>query len=474
MAASVLLCGIAVFALSMAGLSKYILLLPIALCVAFAIVRSAGFAVIAFTIIIYMNSSAVLADSHGIRVFGDLVALMMAVTMGYHWLSGKKIDQVVIPAVVCAVYLATLAATALYARSPDAVVARVVDSAKICVVTLLLVSLISSMRQFHKMCVAIVLAATFLSLLTITQYLYTGYSKDFGGFALASIQHMSGQVDGWRPSGPLTDANFYAQILVIALPLALQIMVSGANRYYALSGMVASVLILIALLLTFSRGGLLGAAVSLLVLVIINRRRITKKHMMIAVLVGGVGLVALPSHYMDRFNAGLNSLEQITSGGFGRDPAVAGRASELLAALYVAERHPLLGVGYGEFMSYYQEISIARGLMARGADRQTHSLYLEVLSERGVVGVLFFSVLITIAVTSILKTLSYLHKQRRIAAENAVGAWGAALAGYMATSIFLHEGYAQYSWLLMITAMALPTVAMNSNFGRKLRGRVRV
>ncbi|SCY71610.1 O-antigen ligase like membrane protein [Microvirga guangxiensis] len=469
----VLIGGMAIFALFLSGLPAYMLLLPFALCLAVAIVRSTGFAVIAFTVIIYMNASAVLANSHGIRILGDLLAVLMIVAASYHYLSGKRIDQVIVPLLACSVYLASLAATALYARDPGAVLIKALGSAKICAVTVLLIALIHSMKQFHKMCVAIVVAAMLMSTLTIVQYLYTGYSHDFAGFAIASVQHVSGKMDGWRPSGPLTDPNFYAQILVIALPLALQIMISGATRSYAIFGMVASVIIMTALLLTFSRGGLLGAAASLLVLLFINRHRITRKHMMIAVLAGGVGLIAMPSHYLDRFNAGLSSLKQVSTGGIGKDAAISGRASELLAAVYVVEKYPLLGVGYGEFKSYYQEVSIARGLMARGSDRETHSLYLEVLSERGIVGFLFFSTLMILTVASVLKTLSYLQRQRRVAAANAVGAWGAAIAGYLATSMFLHEGYAQYPWLLILTALALPTLAWDPDYERKLRGRAR-
>ncbi len=472
-AVAVLISGAAIFALFLSGLPAYTLLFPFALITAIVIVRDAGFAIIAFTILIFLNASAVLADSHGIRILGDMLALMTLAAAFCHYLSGKRIDQILVPSLVCAVYLVSLAATALYARDPGAVLGKSLDSAKICLITILLISLVDSMRQFHRMCLAIVMAAIFTSTLTIVQYVYTGYSQDFGGFAIATVQHVAGKLDGWRPSGPLTDPNFYAQILVIALPLALQIMISGANRLYAFFGMIASALIVAALLMTFSRGGLLGAAASLLVLLFINRHRISKRHMLVAVIAGGVGVFAMPSHYMDRFNAGLSSIKQVYTGGVGKDAAISGRANELIAATYVIERNPLLGVGYGEFKSYYQEVSVAQGLMARGSDRETHNLYLEVLSERGLVGLAFFTTLMVLTIASILKTLSYLQRQRRVAAANAVGAWGAALAGYLATSIFLHEGYSQYPWLLILTALALPALAWDPNFERKLRGRVR-
>jgi O-antigen ligase len=460
MALAVLASTIMVFLLCLYGFSQYVLLVPLALGLTIAMVRNAGFALIVLTVSIYMNASAVLADSHGIKVFGDLLAALVFVTASYHYMRGKRIDQATVPLVICIVYLITLAATALYARDPDAVLSKVAEGAKICVMTILLISLVHSMEQFQKMCLAVVFAASLMSLLTVLQYLF---SNEFGGFALASVEHVTGRTDDWRPSGPLTDANFYAQILVIALPLALQILVSGSSWLWAFLGLTASTLISVALLLTFSRGGLIGAAASIIAVVIANRQLLKMRHVLIVGLVGCVGLAAVPSHYFDRFKSGFRSLEQISSGGFGEDPAIAGRASELRAAAYLAEKNPLLGVGYGQFKTYYQEISVAQGLMARGADREAHSLYLEILSERGVVGLSIFAVLMTLSVASIRKAAKRLRKQRRVAAVNAVGAWGAAMVGYLVTSAFLHESYAQYFWLLVMTALMLPTLVANTN-----------
>jgi len=462
--------SIAIFLFCINGFPEYALLVPLALCSVLVLVRSAGFAVIVFTGIIYMNAAAVFADSHGIRIFGDLVAMLMLATVGYQWLRGRRMDQAVLPLLVSIIYLASLAVTALYARDPEAVLGRVADSAKICAVMILLTALVHSMEQFQRVCAAIVFAAMLMSLLTVIQSTVTGYSQDFGGFALAHVQQVLETTNGWRPSGPLTDPNFYAQILAIALPLSLQIMMSGSNWFGTMFGLAASILICIALLLTFSRGGLIGGGASFLAIMFFNRRLITKRHIFVAGLVGCLGLIALPPHYYERLAFGLTSLEQISSGGFGQDQAIAGRASELMAALSLAERNPLLGVGYGEFKSYYQELSVAQGLMARGVDREAHSLYLEILSERGLVGLSIFAILLTISAVSVRRAISLLQQQNRYSATNAVGAWAAAMVGYLVTSIFLHESYTQYFWLLMMIALALPILAAGKSPERHSRG----
>jgi putative inorganic carbon (HCO3(-)) transporter len=107
-------------------------------------------------------------------------------------------------------------------------------------------------------------------------------------------------------------------------------------------------------------------------------------------------------------------------------------------------------------------------LMFRGGkDRAAHSLYLEVLAERGLVGFAWF--------TAILASVA-LGVRRAMASAGAAGleslhgryvCLGVGVAGYFTAMLFLHESYPRMMWMLIALAIALPRIAATEIEGRR-------
>lgn len=99
------------------------------------------------------------------------------------------------------------------------------------------------------------------------------------------------------------------------------------------------------------------------------------------------------------------------------------------------------------------------GLMARGADREAHSLYLELLAERGLVGVAFFAALVGSAFMCIRSGVRRMWIAGHASEAHLAGAFGIGILGYLVAAIFLHDDYFRGFWLALALAWSLPQVA---------------
>lgn len=97
--------------------------------------------------------------------------------------------------------------------------------------------------------------------------------------------------------------------------------------------------------------------------------------------------------------------------------------------------------------------------MARGSDRQAHSLYLEVLAERGLIGSAIFAGLLIFALASTAHAARALANAGLRSEAFLARAYGTGLIGFLTASVFLHDGYPRYFWLALALALALPQAA---------------
>ena len=96
------------------------------------------------------------------------------------------------------------------------------------------------------------------------------------------------------------------------------------------------------------------------------------------------------------------------------------------------------------------------GLMARGADREAHSLYLETLAERGLVGAGVFAALVGTALAAVVGAWRRLNRHGLRSEAMLVAAYGSGILGYLTAAIFLHDGYFRYFWMALALAWSLP------------------
>ncbi|HEY9179624.1 MAG TPA: O-antigen ligase family protein [Candidatus Baltobacteraceae bacterium] len=173
-----------------------------------------------------------------------------------------------------------------------------------------------------------------------------------------------------RIAGPLEGPNQLAGYLDVALPIAL----AFAVRERSALARVALFFLIFAEMLTFSRGGLIGAAAAIITVAVVYRSQMLAA---IAPLAGGIvaGLAVMTSFAVFTDSLGMLrwwNYESTYAGGVGTRPEL------WRAAITLWREHPLFGVGAGNF-----ELDIPlTGL--RGVRTHANSLYLQALVEGGI------------------------------------------------------------------------------------------
>lgn len=296
-----------------------------------------------------------------------------------------------------------------------------------------------------------------LSALTAFQYLTSSFDSTYFGFAQSAVQNIVGATDDVRISGPIGDPNFYAQWLVMVVPLAIDRFrdeTSSILRFVAASAVVSSIA---SIVFTFSRGALVALVV---VLGIMALRHPPKA----SVVVAGFAIIALavpllPSGYVDRMAA----LADIGGVDVGTDPSLRNREAETATAIRMFLDRPLTGVGYGNYFGSYTEYSRDLGIDVVRDPRQAHNLYLETLAETGLAGLV---VLVGVFGAAFVALADGRRRFRRMGdlSSDALGhAVGVAILGYLLTSVFLHMAFARFIWLVVGVAFAFPSVARSEN-----------
>jgi O-antigen ligase len=169
-----------------------------------------------------------------------------------------------------------------------------------------------------------------------------------------------------RIAGPLEGPNQLAGYFDIAIPLIFALAIDSPS----LLMQAALFLMVLADVLTFSRGGALGAAAGVLAVAITFRRQIFRPvvFMAMGLLIGEV-IIGVLAHSAAIFRIWDNA---VTSGGVGT------RTNLWRAAIGLWRQHTLFGVGAGNF-----ELEIPlTGL--RGVRTHANSLYLQSLVEGGI------------------------------------------------------------------------------------------
>ena len=164
---------------------------------------------------------------------------------------------------------------------------------------------------------------------------------------------------------------------ILPISLAAALFLSARTRLTKLLTLCAFLLTVFGLLLTMSLAGLL--ALTVLIIVFLRRLRIDRRFVAVALLAAGL-LVAMPSTFFKRFG------EAQATGG-------AGRLDIWTAGLGLAEHHPIVGTGLGNFPIVYSQYA-GDAPKFRGFNRSPHNVYLLVWAELGIVGFALFAMVV--------------------------------------------------------------------------------
>lgn len=201
-----------------------------------------------------------------------------------------------------------------------------------------------------------------------------------------------------RAYGHFAQPNPFAGYLGLTLPLAYTLMLETVSRLrrsltaILLCGafVLAFVVMLAAMFMSWSRGGWVGLAAALLVTTAVRSRTARINVLVIALLVAYIVLIGgsqyLPPALVQRLSdfmpylGGVDvSRVEVTDANW----AVIERMAHWQAAIGMFSDHPLLGVGIGNYPVAYPGYAIGRWRDALG---HAHNYYLNIAAEAGIVG----------------------------------------------------------------------------------------
>ena len=291
--------------------------------------------------------------------------------------------------------------------------------------------------------------------LTIIPYLLLFSGLLIGGLALFNKANGIGLVEGTRVTigrdigSMLGDPNDLALVLLFPVSFAMTYSFHGPKWQRALSVSVLVIMIM-SVLATQSRGGLLGIACVLFAMTLMKSRSIVLPS-----IISGIGLLALIV---------LAGISDRSSGGAaesGIDESAMGRIYAWQAALNMAISNPFTGVGLNNFYYNYYFYSPHWD----GKNHAVHSTWLQILSETGFVGLVLFLLMVIGALQvsyRLLKRLEH-HKIKPLAQ----GLWLGTLS-FCVSGTFLTQGTTWPLYILIGLLLALDRLTLNkeANYAR--------
>ena len=196
--------------------------------------------------------------------------------------------------------------------------------------------------------------------------------------------------------------------MVLLLPLAFAVVWSRTSRLSTMLALGAGALISIAIALTLSRGAAVGFAMVLAVMFLL--RYLRWRYLLFMAVAIVLLFLAVPQ-YGSRL-ATLERLPGIAGEGVEADGSIRSRLTETIAAALVFADHPLLGVGPGQFPTYYMAYAQEFGLRVREEDREAHNLYFGIASDVGLLGSICFFGAIWVTIRDLARTRARLIATR--------------------------------------------------------------
>jgi O-antigen ligase len=251
---------------------------------------------------------------------------------------------------------------------------------------MLMVNTMTSPKRIERICWVIVLAFGYMSALVIFNY-------------ARGVNLVGGRAAG-PVGGFFQNPNDLALNLAAFFPLAAMFVVrpGPAARRVLCAGI--CLLMLVAVVLTKSRGGTIGT-VAMLATFLFMARLLTPATIIALVFAGMIAVPLMPDSFWAR-------MASITDGSKDETGSRAERKMLLEQGVTVFLDNPLTGVGLGQFRNYYRP-----GLATRW--HETHNVFLQVAAEIGIFGLAVFVFLIVRAFTAAAWTrrqLSWIYRKR--------------------------------------------------------------
>lgn len=277
----------------------------------------------------------------------------------------------------------------------------------------------------------------------------------YGTFATTGGASVSQAAEG-RLTGATADANELAALLVVAIVLALAVGVT--RRRHSTSGVLAVCAVpvaLVALLATLSRAGVVALVVTLLASTVVAGRR---RRRVVTMAVVGTLVVAVTYFSV----ASPTAWDRVTSS------SSSGRDDIWKVAWRAAQDNPVLGVGADNYRVVAPRYLVQPGVIEVDQyildDPQVaHNIYLEVLTDMGIVGLVLFLGVVAVSVGCAVRAATRFRLKGDSEMEIMAKALGVGLVGLLTAFFFTSEQYSKQLWLLLSLGPAVLAMSRRSS-----------
>ena len=252
------------------------------------------------------------------------------------------------------------------------------------------------------------------------------------GLEEQNTQRVAGAIGGL-----FDNSNDLALHFVTIIPIAFVLAFENKNPLRRILFWGITLLMIAAVIITFSRGGFIGLIVMVLVLVRKLGRR-NKTTAMAALVLGVVFFLAVaPASYSGRLSTIFDSAADVTG-------SSSQRTVVLKRSIWVALRYPIFGVGLGNFHHKSEQ------------ELGTHNAYTQVAAETGIAAMVCYIIFLVHPFRKLRMIERELFERKEYSRLYylAIGLQGS-LVAYMVASFFAAVAYQWYVYYLVAYAIAL-------------------
>ena len=211
------------------------------------------------------------------------------------------------------------------------------------------------------------------------------------------------------PGSFIADNNQFGLALLMTIPLVRYLQLTASRRRVRLGLLCSIPCFLVAVVGTYSRGAVVGLAVTVVALAIKSR------HRMRLAFLAGIAIAAAVQFMPEHWHARVATIAE-----YEEDGSVQGRFESWRYALEVVRGSPMIGGGF--------EVFRGNRTPAGAGYRSAHSIYFEALAEHGYVGLALF---LAIGMGTYLTASAIIRRSR----DHPDLAWAADLAAMVQVSI---------------------------------------
>ena len=304
--------------------------------------------------------------------------------------------------------------------------------AKLIVVCLFLITLTSTRKRL-------------VALLAVISGSFGFYTAKAGAFSILA----GGSRYREGLAGAFSDNNGYALAGVMIMYLLIGTAQNISPRWLSRMFWAAVPLTAMTVVSTFSRAGFLALMVSLVVYLLLQRRRLVLLLAMVVLVPLGALVIPIPAGYVDRLRT-ITRYEEI------QETSALSRLNFWRVALKIASERPL-GIGLWNFESVYDSYDATDGLYGRR--RAVHNSFLQALVETGWIGGVFFAGMFAVALRICFRLRARsrdpalpVNDQRQL--FTTANALVASIAAFVVGGTFVSAAYTDLIWFVFGTVAA--------------------